>query len=194
MTQASLFATAYGAVFLAEVAGDKLLYTTGVLATRYRPGSVMSGAALAFGVKMAVAVALGSSIANLPPWVAAAFSALTFFSVAYWIGRDSEQDREVDLAASGSPFKDGAAAFAAIFFSEWGDIGQVTAAAMAVQWEAPAVVWCAAVAAMLTKAMIAASAGAWIRARIARYIQPAMLRYASVVLLMALGILSIANR
>ena len=39
-----LFAAAYGAVFLAEVAGDKLLYITGVLATRYRPVPVIAGA------------------------------------------------------------------------------------------------------------------------------------------------------
>jgi len=32
----ALFFATYGAVFVAEIVGDKLLYTTGVLATRYR--------------------------------------------------------------------------------------------------------------------------------------------------------------
>ena len=31
-----IFFATYGAVFVAEIVGDKLLYTTGVLATRYR--------------------------------------------------------------------------------------------------------------------------------------------------------------
>ena len=37
----TIFFATYGAVFLAEIVGDKLLYTTGVLATRYRtaPGA-----------------------------------------------------------------------------------------------------------------------------------------------------------
>ena len=37
---AALLAT-YAAVFLAEIVGDKLLYTTGILATRYRPLPIM---------------------------------------------------------------------------------------------------------------------------------------------------------
>src|ERR1039457_709909 len=42
-----LFA-AYGAVFVAEITGDKLLYTTGVLATRYRTAPILCGMAIAF--------------------------------------------------------------------------------------------------------------------------------------------------
>ena len=38
-----LFFATYGAVFIAEIVGDKLLYTTGVLATRYRSASVIAG-------------------------------------------------------------------------------------------------------------------------------------------------------
>src|ERR1035441_9450830 len=50
-----LFAT-YGAVFVAEIAGDKLLYTTGVLATRYRTAPILCGMAIAFMAKMGVAL------------------------------------------------------------------------------------------------------------------------------------------
>jgi putative Ca2+/H+ antiporter (TMEM165/GDT1 family) len=49
-----LFAT-YGAVFLAEIAGDKLLYTTGVLAARYRTAPILCGMAVAFMAKMGAA-------------------------------------------------------------------------------------------------------------------------------------------
>ena len=61
-----LFAT-YGAVFIAEIVGDKLLYTTGILATRYRPLPIMFGMGIAFMAKMAVAVLLGKAISTLPP-------------------------------------------------------------------------------------------------------------------------------
>ncbi len=67
---AILLAT-YGAVFVAEIVGDKLLYTTGVLATRYRTIPVMIGMLIAFMAKMAVAVAVGSAISRLPPLLVA---------------------------------------------------------------------------------------------------------------------------
>ena len=58
-----LFAT-YGAVFVAEIVGDKLLYTTGVLATRYRTAPILFGMAIAFMAKMAVAVLVGKAIST----------------------------------------------------------------------------------------------------------------------------------
>ena len=36
-----IFFTTFGAVFVAEIVGDKLLYTTGVLAARYRTAPIM---------------------------------------------------------------------------------------------------------------------------------------------------------
>ena len=61
-----LFA-AYGTVFVAEIVGDKLLYTTGVLATRYRAVPVLCGMAIAFMAKMGVAVLVGEAASKLPP-------------------------------------------------------------------------------------------------------------------------------
>ena len=61
-----LFAT-YVAVFVAEIVGDKLLYTTGVLATRYRTPPILLGMAVAFMAKMAVAVLLGKAISTFLP-------------------------------------------------------------------------------------------------------------------------------
>ena len=72
-----LFVMAYAAVFAAEVLGDKLLYTTGVLATRYRTLPMMSGIALAFMAKMAVAVAVGQAVTALPPAAIAVMTAAT---------------------------------------------------------------------------------------------------------------------
>ena len=65
-----VFAT-YAAVFAAEIVGDKLLYTTGVLATRYRTLPMLSGILMAFMAKMGVAVLIGKAISNLPSGVVA---------------------------------------------------------------------------------------------------------------------------
>ena len=54
----------YGAVFVAEIVGDKLLYTTGVLATRYRTLPIIVGVLVAFMAKMAVAVPLAALSAS----------------------------------------------------------------------------------------------------------------------------------
>ena len=43
----SVFLAAYAAVFAAEIVGDKLLYTTSVLATRYRFAPILGGVAMA---------------------------------------------------------------------------------------------------------------------------------------------------
>ena len=61
-----VFLATFAAVFIAEIVGDKLLYTTGVLAARYRTLPIMLGMANAFTAKMGVAVMVGSAIAKLP--------------------------------------------------------------------------------------------------------------------------------
>jgi putative Ca2+/H+ antiporter (TMEM165/GDT1 family) len=182
-----LFAT-YAAVFVAEIVGDKLLYTTGVLATRYRTAPIMIGMLIAFMAKMAVAVAVGSAISKLPPLAVATLTSLSFIGIAItlWrkpVERNVEKDNRASRAAMVS--------FAAIFFSEWGDVGQITAATMAARFGAPLLVWCGAVAAMATKGALAASIGAGVRQWIVSRISPKIVRYAGVSALLVLGVLSV---
>ncbi|HWE52320.1 MAG TPA: TMEM165/GDT1 family protein [Bryobacteraceae bacterium] len=185
----AIFFATYGAVFVAEIVGDKLLYTTGVLATRYRTVSVMIGMLIAFMVKMAVAVAVGSAISKLPPLLVATLTGVSFIGVAITLWRKpverkpEEKDRR---AARGVMIS-----FAAIFFSEWGDVGQITAATMAARFGAPMLVWVGAVAAMVTKGALAASIGAGVRQWIVARIPPKAVRYAGVSAMILLGILSI---
>jgi putative Ca2+/H+ antiporter (TMEM165/GDT1 family) len=94
-------------------------------------------------------------------------------------------------------------AFAAILFSEWGDVGQVTAAAMSVKyvWSAKTVsaavlptalvVWLGAVSAMVTKGTLAAFLGAGVRRWIADRISPRMIRYLATAALLVLGVLAV---
>jgi putative Ca2+/H+ antiporter (TMEM165/GDT1 family) len=187
---AVLLAT-YGAVFVAEIVGDKLLYTTGVLATRYRTLPVMIGMLIAFMAKMAVAVAVGNAISKLPPYLVAALTSVSFIGVAIALWRKPverearEKERDVSKATLVS--------FATIFFSEWGDVGQITAATMAARFGAPVLVWCGAVAAMVTKGALAASVGAGIRQWIVARVAPKTVRYAGVIALLILGVLSVVE-
>ena len=179
----------YGAVFVAEIVGDKLLYTTGVLATRYRTVPIMIGMIVAFMAKMAVAVAVGEAISKLPPLFVAMLTGASFIGIAVTLWRkpversQAEIDRRYARAAMVS--------FAAIFFSEWGDVGQITAATMAARFGRPVLVWIGAVAAMATKGALAASVGAGVRQWIVTRISPRVVRYAGVSALLVLGVLSI---
>src|SRR5207244_570755 len=78
-----IFFTTFGAVFVAEIVGDKLLYTTGVLAARYRTTPIMLGMATAFMAKMGVAVIVGDAISHLPRPLVAAITAISFLGVAF---------------------------------------------------------------------------------------------------------------
>ena len=186
---AVLLAT-YAAVFLAEIVGDKLLYTTGILATRYRPVPIMIGITAAFMAKMAVAVAVGEAIARLPRPIVATITAMSFLGIAWTLWRKpmkSDQPKKKDEALS----KGALVAFAAVFLSEWGDIGQITAATMAAKFSSPIVVWIGAVAAMVTKGILAAFLGAGVRQWIRDRIAPQAIRVGGVSLLLVLGTLSV---
>ena len=196
------FLATYAAVFLAEIVGDKLLYTSGVLATRFRWGAVISGMSLAFMAKMAVAVAVGAAIGQLlPPWLVAVLTAVSFVGVAIamWRRPDVRTPKEKDTRI----LRGAAIAFATIFFSEWGDKGMTTAGVWAAAYVSSAgtrgtsrasialLVWMAAFLAMVTKGGLAVTLGASVRLWIANHVQPRYVRYAAVAALVVLGTLSV---
>ena len=184
-----IFFATFGAVFLAEIVGDKLLYTTGVLAARYRTMPIMIGMAAAFMAKMGVAVLIGEAISRLPRVLVASITAISFIGVAIALWRKDDQYRaERDKQKT---HKAAMISFAAIFFSEWGDVGQVTAAAMAAKYHIAVVVWLGAVAAMITKGSLAAFLGTGIRRWIQDRVSPVVVRYVGVTLLLLLGSLSV---
>src|SRR5262245_8379615 len=110
-----MFLACYGIVFVAEIVGDKLLYTTGVLATRYPPLSITLGMTLAFMCKMAVAVAVGDAISRLPKPLVAVITGLSFLGVAITLWR--KPDVRPPKAKDSQLLSGGAVAFAAIFLS-----------------------------------------------------------------------------
>jgi putative Ca2+/H+ antiporter (TMEM165/GDT1 family) len=196
-----LFAT-YAAVFVAEIVGDKLLYTSGVLATRFRWGAVVFGMSLAFMGKMAVAVIVGAAIGRLvPPWVVALLTGISFVGVAIamWRVPDVRTPKEKDERI----LRGAIIAFATIFFSEWGDKGMITAGVWSAAFVSAAssrhlsqstvilLCWTAAVAAMVTKGSLAITLGASVRKWIAAHVSPHKVKQLAVVAIVVLGILSV---
>jgi putative Ca2+/H+ antiporter (TMEM165/GDT1 family) len=183
------FWVTYAAVFAAEILGDKFLYTTGILSTRYRTPPMMIGIALAFMAKMSVAVAIGDALATVPPVVIAVVTMAGMIGIAFSFWREPPP-----RVASATAYSNSEAAMiscASVMFSEWADLGQMTAAAMAVQLRAPVVVWAGAVSAMVTKGLVIAVAGARLRGSLSGRVPKPVLRYARVSLLVLLGALSV---
>jgi len=139
--------------------------------------------------KMGVAVLIGEAISKLPRLLVASITAASFIGVAIALWRkDDEYRHERDQH---KVHKAAMISFAAIFFSEWGDVGQVTAAAMTAKYHVALIVWLGAVAAMVTKGSLAAFLGSGIRRWIQDRVSPGVVRYVGVSLLLFLGVLSV---
>src|SRR4029077_21186780 len=74
--------TTYWVVLVAELVGDKSIYTVVSLSLRFRIGLVLAATVIAFGGKMLVAILFGQFLIRIPVRSAASFSALIFFSAA----------------------------------------------------------------------------------------------------------------
>lgn len=182
----TIFVAAYVTVLLTELAGDNAIYTISALATRYGGLSVLSGIIPAFAVKMLGAVLLGRVIGELPARVVAAISAATLLGTAalLWFRDPSAVDTR-EQAPSGSA-RGATVSFGALMLSEWGDAGQIAAAALTARYGAPGVVWAAGTLALATKGAIAVALGLGLR----RYVSRTALRYGAVTLCAVMGMLA----
>jgi len=181
----ALLLTTYGAVLVAELIGDKTLYTLGSLAARFRLGPILAGAAAAFGLKMLLAVVLGRALGALPGSFVAALSAVTFLAMALILWRKKPREPPPELAIASWP-RATLISFAAIFFPEWGDAGQLSAAMLVAQYGAPLVIWTGATLAMFTKACLAVTLGIGLR----RWVPRDVVRVVSVLVCLAMGLLA----
>ncbi len=177
----SLLIGAFLSVLVAEIAGDKTFFFVSAAGTRYRWRNVLLGLAPAFALKMLAAVLLGGVIAGLPRQVTAIVSAAAFYYAALllWKERGESADVQPRPRAAGGTW----AAFSTVAFSEWGDPGQLAAAALAVRYGSPFVVWCGAMGAMLAKAVVALTLGASLR----RHVSARVLRSAACAICLTLG-------
>jgi len=182
----SLFFIAYGTIFVSELIGDKNIYTISSLATRFGPFQVFCGFTAAFAIKTLIAILLGSMIAELPASVVATTSTVTFFLTALVIWFKRSNNPATEREYKGHWRKAILIPFAAILFSEWGDIGQIMAATLTARYHAPVVIFLAATLALATKGVLALAVGLSLRRRV----PISVLRPVSATLCVVLGVVS----
>ena len=186
---ALLLGTAYTTVLLAEVLGDKTLFTMGSLAPRHALAPLLAGASVAVALKMLAAVALGGLIGHLPPLAVSLVSAVTFLILAFRLWRDVPEtplETAQPRAPAATWWRSAALAFTGLFFTEWGDIGQLTTASLVAKVGHPALVWLAACAAMLTKIFVGLTLGLGLK----RWLSPRRVRLVSMFLCVGMAVLS----
>jgi len=187
-----VFAATFVFVLTAEVVGDKLLYTTGVLATRYPVGPIAFGVGMAFMAKMGLAVVAGTLVGRLSPLIVASMSAISFLGVALAFWRSAEMPVQGIEHAMKSR-RVALISFAAILFSEWGDVGQIAAATMAARYARPLLVWAGAVTALACKGALAASVGSVARKWIRERIPAPRIRVAATAAVLVVGMFSVVE-
>lgn len=184
----SIFALTYWTILVVELIGDKSIYTMTSLAARFRPASVSAGVSMAFMAKMLVAVLLGQALLQLPARITAVVTALTLFSTAVILWK--RRPEPPGFEPSSRPWTNGfGTSFAAIFFSEWADVGQISAAALAVKYRMPAAVWMGATAALMTKGLLALTLGMQLR----RHLPSSVSRLAAVASCAILAIIALGG-
>jgi len=169
----SLFLS-YWTVLVAELIGDRSIYTVASLAMRFQPRWVFCGIAAAFCGKMLVAVWCGRLLSELPPLWTGAISAVTFLASAACIWWHRENGETPDAEVPGKPparppWTNAVwVAFFSVFFAEWADLGQISAAALVMRFHAPGPVWLGGSLALCTKGGLAIVLGLSLRERFPR--------------------------
>jgi len=184
--------TVFTIVFLLELP-DKTALATLLLATRHRPLPIFLGAAAAFVIQSAVAVAAGSLLSLLPREPIRIGAGILFLLMAALIVRQNLKREEAKEAGEVEreeqrhrrPF---ATAFLLVFVAEWGDLTQLATAALQARYRDALTVFTAATLALWAVAAIAVvlgnRLGAWIPQR------PLQFTAAGVMVIAAIALIS----
>jgi Ca2+/H+ antiporter, TMEM165/GDT1 family len=186
----------FGVIFVAELP-DKTALASLVLATRYAARQVIFGAWLAFLVQTLVALAAGSLLRLLPTQPVRIAAGVGFLIFAVLAARrdveeeEAHEEHEVEKVekkrrARRPPWL---VCFLIVFAAEWGDLTQLATAALVVETGEPVAVGIGAVAALWAVTVLAAVAGS----QFGRYLSPRVLKWASVILFAAVGVLVLAS-
>jgi putative Ca2+/H+ antiporter (TMEM165/GDT1 family) len=154
-------AAAFATVFVAELP-DKSMVAMLVLTGRTkRPLAVWLGASGAFVLQTAIAVAAGRLMALLPGDVVAAIAAVLFGAGAWILWHEGDDDEELlaERAAARRFRSVVALTFGVIAISEFGDLTQLTIAALAARTRDPFAVGIGGAAALIAVAGLATSLG-----------------------------------
>lgn len=161
-----VFLAAYWTILVAELIGDKSIYTVACLTLRFRAKWVFAGIAAAVAGKMLAAVLLGKVLLKMPAHWTTAVSAIAFFTAAVFLWLRKAEPVARQDAEAGTWFRAAAVSFSSLFFTEWGDPGQIAAAAFTVQSHLPVAAWLGGTLALMTKGALAMSLGVKLRSRL----------------------------
>jgi Ca2+/H+ antiporter, TMEM165/GDT1 family len=190
-SSASIIATAYATVFVAELVGDRSLFAVSAMAARLHALPLLVGMTAAFMAKSLAAVLLGSAIGALAGSTVSLISAASFAVSAALLWHRAAADEvpaPIVSVAHSAVGRDGWAAaaptaFSSVFFTEWADVGQLTTAALVAQYHAPLAVWCGASMALATKGVLALTLGVGLR----RVVPVRTLRWAAIAICVAMA-------
>jgi putative Ca2+/H+ antiporter (TMEM165/GDT1 family) len=185
----SALVVAYTTVLLAELVGDKSVYAVAALGSRFRGWPVFVGIGLAFMGKMLAAVLLGSVILQLPGHWTTILSAGGFFACALFVWHSEPRGATPRSAEPASWPRSVAVSFGTLFFTEWGDPGQIAAAALAAHAKAGLFVWIGGTFALMTKGILAMTLGA----KLSTALPERLLRTTASATCAVLGVLSLAR-
>ena len=157
---------AFWAVLIAELVSDRSLYALASLGLRFRWAVVFAAFAIAGAAKMMVATLLGGVIMQFQGHWTYLVSAVAFFvsALLIWVDEDPETDQENARRVSWR--KGLLVCFGSFFFTEWGDPGQIAAAALVLNSHMVRATWIGATIALMLKGAAVLTLGVQIRHRL----------------------------
>ncbi len=152
--------TAFAIILPAELP-DKTVVACLVLGSRYRPSFVFAGAAAAFAVHVAAAVAAGGLLSLLPRRPLQVITSVLFVAGAVLLWRQQRAaDDQPEPAVRRTGFLPVAGmSFAVIFVAEFGDLTQIVTANLAATYDDPVAVGIGSALALWTVAGLAIAGG-----------------------------------
>jgi putative Ca2+/H+ antiporter (TMEM165/GDT1 family) len=157
---------AYWTILVAELVGDKSIYTVASLSLRFRTRIMFLGMFLAFGGKMLVAVLAGQALVQIPPHWTAVMSTVIFFVSAILIWFRKPKPLPDPNSSEVKWSRAMLVPFGALFLTEWCDPGQISAVALTAQSQLPLATWLGGTLAMMTKGALAVTLGLKLKDRI----------------------------
>jgi putative Ca2+/H+ antiporter (TMEM165/GDT1 family) len=182
-----LFTSTFIMIFLAELP-DKTAFATIMLAAKGRHGPVFIGVALAFFIQTLIAVTIGGFLSKLPTLPVKASTAILFLYFAWssWTKRNETADESKDGEPDSKSgyWKALLHSFLVVFIAEFGDMTQLTTAALAAKTGDSLTIFPAALLALWSVTAIAVLAGT----RITRMASPRQLHLVASIVFTLVGL------
>jgi putative Ca2+/H+ antiporter (TMEM165/GDT1 family) len=180
---------AFWTVLIAELVGDKTIYSVASLALRFRPRLVFVATTAAFAAKALAAVLLAQILVRFHSQWVDVLSAVAFFVSALLIWFKEPESPPAEHRASTGWWKAAVICFGALFLTEWGDPGQIALAALTMKSHSMLASWLGGTLAMATKGGLAITLGLSLRNRLPL----GMLRATASVSCCILGVMALAG-